>query len=204
MIDRAASLTLTAGGISAATLRRLAGARRAYAPDTVQLGIAARHARGARRLSLLGRQESTAISATSRRRWSQAHRTQQPQSSSSTRTRPTWASRRPGVFSLGLTQGMKLVSAFQMGGARRVRLRLPEGRGTGRHQGPRRQDHRARQRRLAVDLRSDAEGGRRRIKKVKYVEAGWPTWGTALKAARATRRCRGRAARPVEGSGPRF
>ncbi len=48
------------------------------------------------------------------------------------------------------------------GRRRRVRFRLPQGRGAGRHQGHRGQDHRARQRRLAVDRRSDAEGGGRR------------------------------------------
>ena len=40
------------------------------------------------------------------------------------------------------------------GRRRCVRLRLPQGRGASRHQGHRGQDHRARQRRLAVDRRS--------------------------------------------------
>ena len=100
----------------------------------------------------------------------------------------------PGVFSLGLAQGMPLVSVFQMWRRRRVRLRLPQGRGAGRHQGPRGQDHRARQRRLAVDRRSDAEGGGRRhrhgeICRCRLADLGHRRW----RRARATRRCPGRA-----------
>ncbi len=125
------------------------------------LGAPARHGRGARRLSLLGRPRSSAISATSRRRWSRTlgrNRHRQARRPEPGRHGLSLARRvlaRPGAghaARLGLPDGRR----------RRVRLRLPQGREARRHQGPRRQDHRARLGRLAVDLRPDAEGGGRR------------------------------------------
>ena len=68
----------------------------------------------------------------------------------------------PGVFSLGLEQGIPLVSVFDMGGSDVFDFAFRKGENAEEHQGPRRQDHRARQRRLAVDLRPDAVCGRSR------------------------------------------
>ena len=86
----------------------------------------------------------------------------------------------PGVFSLGLAQGMPIVSVFHMGGARRVLLRLP--------QGPEARDLKELEGKTMVlgsagwqsicDPMLKAAGVD--ITKVKYVDAGWPTWGTAL------------------------
>ncbi len=71
----------------------------------------------------------------------------------------------PGVFSLGLEQGIPLVSVFHMGGSDVFDFAFRKGEKPKIDQGSRRQDDPARQRRLAVDLRSDARGGRRRLRK---------------------------------------
>ena len=111
----------------------------------------------------------------------------------------------PGVFSLGLAQGIPLVSVVRDGRRRRVRLRLPEGRGAGRHQGPRRQDHRARQRRLAVDRRPDAEGGGRRHQQGQICRRRLADLGHGGDAGPGRRGAVvGGPARPVEGPGPRL
>ena len=143
MINRRRLLTLTAAGISVAALGGL-GTRRAYAADRRDpLGIAARHGRGARRLSLLGRQEV---------RLFRRHR-DDARARAVGRHRHGEA-RRPGPGRHGLpVAGRVLAGAgaghsaglgLRDGRRRRVRLRLPQGRGAGRHQGPRGQDHRAR------------------------------------------------------------
>ena len=103
----------------------------------------------------------------------------------------------PGVFSLGAGAGHPARLGLRDGRRRRVRLRLPQGRGAGRHQGHRGQDHRARQRRLAVDRRPDAEGGGRRhhhgeIRRCRLADLGH---GGHVRA-RATRRSRGKACAP--------
>ena len=59
------------------------------------LGVAARHRSRCSTTIPTGSARSSAISATSRRRWSRARRTPPRASSSSTRTRPTWAIPRP-------------------------------------------------------------------------------------------------------------
>ena len=95
--DRRRLLTLTASGVSTAVaLGALGGATRAFAAaDTRALGVAARDGRGARRLSLLGRQEIRLFRRHRRRRLSPGLRMRPQRSSSSTRTRPTWAIPRP-------------------------------------------------------------------------------------------------------------
>ena len=90
----------------------------------------------------------------------------------------------PGVFSLALEQGMPLVSVFHMGGSDVFDIAFRKGE--------------------KAKALNDLEGktillgsaGWQSIcdpmlaaagvdvKKVKYVEAGWPTWGTALKAGK--------------------
>jgi len=90
----------------------------------------------------------------------------------------------PGVFSLALEQGMPLVSVFHMGGSDVFDIAFRKGE--------------------KAKALNDLEGktillgsaGWQSIcdpmlaaagvdvKKIKYVEAGWPTWGTALKAGK--------------------
>jgi len=90
----------------------------------------------------------------------------------------------PGVFSLGLEQGIPIVSVFHMGGSDVFDFAFRKGE-------------------KPKDLK-DLEGktillgsagwqsicdpmlyaAGVDIKKIKYVEAGWPTWGTALKAGK--------------------
>jgi len=90
----------------------------------------------------------------------------------------------PGVFSLGLEQGIPIVSVFEMGGADVFDFAFRKGEkpksvkdlegktvllGSAGWQ-------------AIADPMLDAAGVD--IKKVKYVEAGWPAWGTALKAGK--------------------
>ena len=90
----------------------------------------------------------------------------------------------PGVFSLALEQGIPLVSVFEMGGSDVFDLAFRKGEkpksikelegktvmlGSAGWQS-------------ICDPMLYAAGVD--IKKVKYVEAGWPTWGTALKAGK--------------------
>ena len=90
----------------------------------------------------------------------------------------------PGVFSLALEQGIPLVSAFHMGGGdvfsfafrkgeKPKSLKELEGKtivlGSAGWQS-------------ITDPMLAAAGVD--VKKVKYVDAGWPTWGTALKAGK--------------------
>ena len=87
----------------------------------------------------------------------------------------------PGVFSLASRRASRW-SRSSRWAVRRVRLRLPQGRGAEGHQGPGRQDDRSRQRRLAVDRRSDAEGGGRRHHQGQLcARPAGRHWGTALK-----------------------
>ena len=111
----------------------------------------------------------------------------------------------PGVFSLGLEQGIPLVSVFHMGGAdvfdfafrkgeKPKSLKDLEGKtillGSAGWQS-------------ICDPMLYAAGVD--IKKVKYVEAGWPTWGTALKAGKGDAALvLGRPARAMERSGARL
>ena len=160
-IDRRRLLTLTAAGVSVATLGRLRRAARAYAAETIRWVSP----RGTievlddypywvgKKFGYFGDIETTLEPGPS-----DATATREAGRPEPGRCRLSLARRllaRPGAghsAGLGLRDGRR----------RRVRLRLPQGRGAGRHQGPRGQDHRARQRRLAVDRRSDAEGGGRR------------------------------------------
>ncbi len=86
----------------------------------------------------------------------------------------------PGVFSLALTQGIPLVSAFHMGGADVFCFAF--------RQGEKPESLKALEGKTIVlgsagwqsiaDPMLKAAGVD--ITKVKYVDAGWPTWGTAL------------------------
>lgn len=88
----------------------------------------------------------------------------------------------PGVFSFGLENGMKLKSAFHMGALDTFSLAFRKGQGTN--------DLKTLEGKTIllgsaawqsiVDPMLAVQGVD--ISKVKYVEAGWPTWGTALAA----------------------
>ncbi len=88
----------------------------------------------------------------------------------------------PGVFSFALENGMKLKSAFHMGAKDTFSLAFRKGEGTN--------DLKTLEGKTIllgsaawqsiVDPMLGVQGVD--ISKVKYVEAGWPTWGTALKA----------------------
>jgi len=87
----------------------------------------------------------------------------------------------PGVFSLGLAQGIPIVSVFEMGGADVFDFAFRKG------EAP--QDIKGLEGKTIVlgsagwqaiaDPMLKAAGVD--ISKVKYVDAGWPTWGTAVK-----------------------
>ena len=88
----------------------------------------------------------------------------------------------PGVFSLGLTQGIPIVSVFEMGGADVFDFAFRKG------EAPK--DIKGLEGKTIVlgsagwqsiaDPMLKAAGVD--ITKVKYVDAGWPTWGTAVKS----------------------
>jgi len=88
----------------------------------------------------------------------------------------------PGVFSLGLTQGIPIVSVFEMGGADVFDFAFRKGEAPA--------DIKGLEGKTIVlgsagwqsiaDPMLKAAGVD--ISKVKYVDAGWPTWGTAVKA----------------------
>jgi NitT/TauT family transport system substrate-binding protein len=88
----------------------------------------------------------------------------------------------PGVFSFGLENGMKLKSVFHMGARDTFSLAFRKGEGTN--------DLKTLEGKTIllgsaawqsiVDPMLAVQGVD--ISKVKYVEAGWPTWGTALAA----------------------
>ena len=90
----------------------------------------------------------------------------------------------PGVFSLALEQGIPLVSVFEMGGSDVFDFAFRKG------EKPKSiKDLEGKTILLGsagwqsiCDPMLDAAGVD--VKKVKYVEAGWPTWGTALKAGK--------------------
>ena len=90
----------------------------------------------------------------------------------------------PGVFSLALEQGIPLVSVFEMGGSDVFDFAFRKG------EKPKNiKDLEGKTVMLGsagwqsiCDPMLDAAGVD--VKKVKYVEAGWPTWGTALKAGK--------------------
>jgi NitT/TauT family transport system substrate-binding protein len=88
----------------------------------------------------------------------------------------------PGVFSLGLEQGMPLVSVFHMGGSDVFDIAFRKGekpKSLNDLEGKTILLGSAGWQSICDPMLSAAGVD---IKKIKYVEAGWPTWGTALKA----------------------
>ena len=90
----------------------------------------------------------------------------------------------PGVFSLGLEQGIPLVSAFHMGGADVFDLAFRKGerpKSVKELEGKTILLGSAGWQSICDPMLAAAGVDQT---KVKYVEAGWPTWGTALKAGK--------------------
>jgi NitT/TauT family transport system substrate-binding protein len=90
----------------------------------------------------------------------------------------------PGVFSLGLEQGIPLVSVFHMGGSDVFDFGFRKGekaKGIKDLEGKTILLGSAGWQSIADPMLAAAGVD---ITKVKYVEAGWPTWGTALKAGK--------------------
>ena len=179
MIGRRRLLTLTAAGVSVATLGAFPGMRQARAADTVRWVSP----RGTvevlddypywvgKKFGYFGDMETTL----------------EPGPSDATATVKLVDQNQadvgypsPGVFSLALTQGMPLVSAFHMGGADVFSFAF--------RQGEKPETLNGLEGKTIVlgsagwqsiaDPMLKAAGVD--ITKVKYVDAGWPTWGTAL------------------------
>lgn len=192
MIGRRRFLTLTAGGVSAVALTGLGGVRHARAAETVRWVSP----RGtvevlddypywvAKRFGYFGDIETTL----------------EPGPSDATATVKLVDQNQadvgypsPGVFSLGLAQGMPIVSVFHMGGGDVFSFAF--------RKGEKPADLKGLEGKTIVlgsagwqaicDPMLKAAGVD--ITKVKYVDAGWPTWGTAVMSGRATLPCRGKA-----------
>jgi NitT/TauT family transport system substrate-binding protein len=180
MISRRRLLTLTAAGISVATLGGLGGARRAYAQSGTMRWVSPRGTVEVlddypywvgKKFGYFGDIETTL----------------EPGPSDATATvklvdqdQADMGYPSPGVFSLALAQGIPLVSVFQMGGAdvfdfafrkgeKPADIKGLEGKtivlGTAGWQS-------------IADPMLKAAGVD--ISTIKYVDAGWPTWGTAV------------------------
>ena len=182
-IDRRRLLTLTAGGVSAAALGELGGATPAFAAETVRWVSP----RGtievlddypywvAKKFGYFGDIATTL----------------EPGPSDATATvklvdqnQADMGYPSPGVFSLALEQGMPLVSVFEMGGSDVFDIAF--------RKGEKAKDLKGLEGKTILlgsagwqsicDPMLFAAGVD--IKKIKYVEAGWPAWGTALKAGK--------------------
>ena len=182
-IDRRRVLTLTAGGVSAAVLSGLGGATPALAAETVRWVSP----RGtievlddypywiAKKFGYFGDIATTL----------------EPGPSDATATvklvdqnQADMGYPSPGVFSLALEQGMPLVSVFEMGGSDVFDIAF--------RKGQKAKDLKGLEGKTILlgsagwqsicDPMLFAAGVD--IKKIKYVEAGWPAWGTALKAGK--------------------
>jgi NitT/TauT family transport system substrate-binding protein len=179
MINRRRLLSLTAAGVSAAALGGLGGVRKAFAADKIRwvsprgtievLDDYPYHV--AKKFGYFGDIETTL----------------EPGPSDATacvklvdQNQADVGYPSPGVFSLGLTQGIPIVSVFEMGGADVFDFAFRKG------EAPK--DIKALEGKTIVlgsagwqaiaDPMLKAAGVD--ISKVKYVDAGWPTWGTAV------------------------
>ena len=131
MIGRRRLLTLTAAGVSAAAIGGFAGMPARSCRRAGPLGVAARHHRGARRLSLLGRQEVRLFRRHrdhARARAVRCDRHGEARRSESGRCRLSLARRLLARAGPGHTAGLGVPHGRQ----RRVRFRLPQGRGAAR------------------------------------------------------------------------
>src|SRR5271166_297682 len=183
VIDRRRLLTLTASGVSVAALTSIGGATHAFAADTVRWVSP----RGT--IEVLD--DYPYWAAKKFGYFGDIATTLEPGPSDATATVKLVDQKQadmgypsPGVFSLALEQGIPLVSVFEMGGSdvfdiafrngeRAKSLKELEGKtillGSAGWQS-------------ICDPMLFAAGVD--VKKIKYVEAGWPAWGTALKAGK--------------------
>jgi NitT/TauT family transport system substrate-binding protein len=179
MVTRRRLLTLTAAGVAATTLGSLSGTRRAFAADTIRWVSP----RGtievlddypywvAKKFGYFGDIATTL----------------EPGPSDATATVKLVDQKQadvgypsPGVFSLALAQGIPLVSVFEMGGADVFDFAFRKG------QAPKSVKELEGKTivlgsagwQAICDPMLKAAGVD--ISKVKYVDAGWPTWGTAV------------------------
>jgi NitT/TauT family transport system substrate-binding protein len=182
-MDRRRLLTLTAGGVTAAALGGFAGPRRAFAADSVRWVSP----RGtievlddypywvAKKFGYFGDIATTL----------------EPGPSDATATVKLVDQKQadmgypsPGVFSLALEQGMPLVSVFHMGGGDVFDIAFRKGEKAGSLNGLEGKTvllGSAGWQSICDPMLAAAGVD---VKKIKYVEAGWPTWGTALKAGK--------------------
>src|SRR5260370_23937850 len=178
-IDRRRLLTLTAGGVTVAALGGLGGATPAYAAETIRWVSP----RGT--IEVLD--DYPYWVAKKYGYFGDIATTLEPGPSDATATVKLVDQKQadmgypsPGVFSLGLTQGIPLVSVFEMGGADVFDFAFRNG------EAPKSLKQLEGQTivlgsagwQAICDPMLKAAGVD--IAKVKYVDAGWPTWGTAV------------------------
>jgi NitT/TauT family transport system substrate-binding protein len=182
-IDRRCLLTLTAGGVSAAAFGGLGGATPAFAADLVRWVSP----RGT--IEVLD--DYPYWVAKKYGYFGDIATTLEPGPSDATATVKLVDQKQsdmgypsPGVFSLALEQGIPLVSVFHMGGSDVFDI--------GFRKGEKPKDLKDLEGKTILlgsagwqsicDPMLFAAGVD--VKKIKYVEAGWPAWGTALKAGK--------------------
>ena len=182
-MDRRRLLTLTASGISAAALGTLGGVRSAFAADPIRWVSP----RGtievlddypywvAKKFGYFG-DIATTLDAGPSDATATVKLVDQKQADCGYPS--------PGVFSLALEQGIPLVSAFHMGGSDVFDIAFRKG-----EKAKSLKDLEGKTLILGsagwqsiTDPMLAAAGVD--VKKIKYVDAGWPTWGTALKAGK--------------------
>jgi NitT/TauT family transport system substrate-binding protein len=183
-IGRRRLLTLAAGGVTATALFGVGGARRAFAADNTVRWVSPRGT-----IEVLD--DYPYWAAKKYGYFGDIQTTLEPGPSDATacvklvdQKQADMGYPSPGVFSLGLEQGIPIVSVFHMGGSDVFDFAFRKGE-------------------KPKDLK-DLEGktillgsagwqaicdpmlyaAGLDIKSIKYVEAGWPTWGTALKAGK--------------------
>jgi NitT/TauT family transport system substrate-binding protein len=183
-IDRRRLLTLTAGGVTATALLGVKGATQAFAADNTVRWVSPRGT-----IEVLD--DYPYWAAKKYGYFGDIQTTLEPGPSDATacvklvdQKQADMGYPSPGVFSLGLEQGIPIVSVFHMGGSdvfdfafrkgeKPKGLKDLEGKtillGSAGWQ-------------AICDPMLYAAG--LDIKSIKYVEAGWPTWGTALKAGK--------------------
>jgi NitT/TauT family transport system substrate-binding protein len=181
-IDRRRLLTLTAGGVTATALFGVGGARRAFAADNTVRWVSPRGT-----IEVLD--DYPYWAAKKYGYFGDIQTTLEPGPSDATacvklvdQNQADMGYPSPGVFSLGLTQGIPIVSVFEMGGADVFDFAFRKG------EAPK--DIKGLEGKTIVlgsagwqsiaDPMLKAAGVD--ITKVKYVDAGWPTWGTAVKS----------------------
>jgi len=183
-IDRRRLLTLTAGGVTATALLGVKGATQAFAADNTVRWVSPR--------GTIEVQDDYAYWVAKKYGYfGDIQTTLEPGPSDATacvklvdQKQADMGYPSPGVFSLGLEQGIPIVSVFHMGGSDVFDFAF--------RKGEKPKDLKALEGKTILlgsagwqsicDPMLAAAG--LDIKTIKYVEAGWPAWGTALKAGK--------------------